>query len=130
MRNQSFTLVLTYINSQGHEVTDTFPSKKEVCDRCGGCGTHVNSSIDGNGITGSEWDDLGPEFQESYMAGHFDVRCEECHGANVVDVIDRAACTTPALERALVEYDAYKQAQWQAECEQAAERRAECGYYY
>ncbi len=63
------------------------PSKKEVCDRCRGEGSHVNPSIDGNGLTAEDFAE-DPDFEESYFAGHYDVQCEECGGVRVVDVID------------------------------------------
>ena len=65
---------------------DTRNREMEVCPTCEGRGTHVNPSIDSNGITGEEMDELGDEFREDYLTGHFDVRCVECNGANVVPV--------------------------------------------
>ena len=44
------------------------PSKKEICPQCHDEGTHVNPSIDGNGLP--------------YVV------CHTCNGHNVVDVLD------------------------------------------
>lgn len=60
----------------------------EVCDVCDGKGVHVNPAIDGNGITRSEMDELGEEFEEGYRMGVYDVLCEQCHGTRVVPVPD------------------------------------------
>ena len=64
-------------------------SKYQVCPRCEGEGTHTNPSIDGNGITSSEMAELGPEFEEAYFSGRYDVQCELCRGRRVVTVEDR-----------------------------------------
>ena len=63
------------------------PSKKEICPQCHGEGTHVNPSIDGNGLTYENFDD-DPDFYENYFNGHYDVVCHTCNGHNVVDVLD------------------------------------------
>lgn len=57
-----------------------------VCSRCRGKGTHVNPNIDGNGLPDECVND--PEFMESYMSGVYDVRCSECDGNKVLDVVD------------------------------------------
>lgn len=64
------------------------PTHKEVCYLCRGTGTHVNRAIDGNGIGPDDecWQD--DDFREGYFSGRYDVRCEECRGANVIDVVD------------------------------------------
>lgn len=69
------------------------PTIKEVCPRCHGNGKHINPSIDGHGIPADDecWDD--DDFREMYFGGGYDVTCEECGGANVVDVIDESRCT-------------------------------------
>lgn len=64
------------------------PTKMEVCDRCRGRGTHTNPSIDGNGITSAEWAEWDDDDREGYLTGAYDVMCEECHGRNVMEVVD------------------------------------------
>jgi hypothetical protein len=68
-----------------HEVE--VPIKFEVCGVCRGKGTHVNPSIDGNGISPEEFDQ-DPEFYQEYRRGSYDVECYECKGERVVPAID------------------------------------------
>lgn len=82
------------------EETIELPGKYEVCDRCGGKGTHVNPSIDGHGMSmdefyGPDWDD---EEREMYMTGGYDVGCYDCGGKRVVLVVDDEACDKKLLE--------------------------------
>jgi DnaJ-class molecular chaperone len=93
----------------GEEIT--LPTHKEVCGRCRGTGVHDHSAF-ANGISQEDFAE-DPEFRENYFAGHFDVRCEECHGANVVDVVDEDRLT-PEQRRA-----------WDAHCRAESEARAE-----
>jgi len=95
-------------------------SKRIVCDVCNGDGTHVNPAIDGNGITADEMHELGDDFRDSYMAGHFDVCCSECKGQNVIDVIDMEALS----ETDQAGYWAYKNEESQAYWESEYERQA------
>lgn len=64
------------------------PGRFEVCPRCEGRGTHVNPNVDGNGLSAEDFDEAGPEFREDYMAGVYDVPCDECGGQRVVAVPD------------------------------------------
>lgn len=81
------SITFHYYSSRGSWSMDvTIPCKLEVCDRCGGHGHHVNPAIDGNGLSQEDMDD--PDFMDGYMAGHYDVRCEECGGEKVVPVAD------------------------------------------
>lgn len=77
-----------YEDDDGNEIEHTFPTRKEVCPDCQGEGKHVNRNIDGNGITGEEWAEWDHEDKETYLSGGYDVICENCHGANVVDEVD------------------------------------------
>lgn len=95
------------------------PSRLEVCDRCEGKGTHVNEAIDGNGITASEMDELGPDFLEDYMGGVYDVRCTECKGRNVMPVVDEGRCSEELLEA----YHEERRSESDFRREQEAERR-------
>lgn len=63
------------------------PAKFEVCDTCRGKGSHVNPSIDGNGLTAEDFAE-DPDFREDYFSGVYDVTCHECKGLRVVPVID------------------------------------------
>lgn len=108
-----------------NEVEYSLPAKFEVCSRCHGTGSHVNPSIDGNGISPEEFDE-DPDFEESYFRGDYDVCCEKCHGTRVVSVADLSRCTF-AQKRALVRKrraDDEAHRDWMSE---ASLRRAESG---
>ena len=60
------------------------PAHYEVCWRCEGTGSHTNPAVDGNGITASEVDELGPDFMEAYLAGRYDIQCLECNGERLI----------------------------------------------
>lgn len=79
--------VIEYMTRGGYLISLRLPTKFDVCSRCEGKGTHVNPNIDGNGITAEEFAE-DPEFAENYFSGLYDVRCEECDGLRVVQVVD------------------------------------------
>jgi hypothetical protein len=54
-------------------------SKWQICFVCRGDGTHVNPSIDGNGLTREDFDE-DPDFADAYMSGVYDIRCDACDG--------------------------------------------------
>jgi hypothetical protein len=61
----------------------------DVCGTCDGRGSHVNPSIDADGISGEEWaHEWEEEDREAYLSGAYDVTCAECGGARVVPVPD------------------------------------------
>lgn len=63
------------------------PIKFEVCPTCDGRGTHVNPSVDSNGLTAEDFVE-DPDFREDYFSGRYDVTCYGCGGKNVVPVIN------------------------------------------
>lgn len=79
--------VFVGFESDGTEVEHSLPAKFQVCSRCSGAGSHVNPSIDGNGLSREDFDQ-DPDFEESYFRGDYDVRCETCKGARVVPIPD------------------------------------------
>lgn len=91
-----------YEDDEGYEVE--VPAKYEVCPRCEGKGTHVNPSIDGNGLSSEDFDQ-DPDFREDYMSGVYDVACHECDGKRVILVADEQLMT------------AEQKVQWQQWCE-------------
>lgn len=97
------------------------PSRFEVCWRCEGHGTHVNPSIDGNGISPEEFYE-DPDFAESYFKGHYDVQCEECRGERVVLEPDYERMS-PELTEQVEAYYAAK-----AEARRDAEHQRKYGY--
>lgn len=82
------TITITIYDENDNEVEHDLPATNEVCNRCDGHGTHTNPSIDGNGITASEWSEWDSDERDSYMNGDYDVTCERCHGNNVILVPD------------------------------------------
>src|SRR3990167_740121 len=86
-----------WIYLDGEQVEVELPALRIVCRRCDGTGTHVNPNIDGNGISPEEFAE-DPDFEEAYFEGRYDVRCEECEGAKVTDVVDYEACTQEQRE--------------------------------
>jgi hypothetical protein len=55
-----------------------------VCSTCDGRGSHVNPSIDSEGLTASDFEEAGEDFREEYCSGRYDVPCYECGGQRVV----------------------------------------------
>lgn len=96
------------------------PARYEVCDLCGGKGSHVNPSIDAHGLTAEDFHD-DPEFAEAYGRGVYDVPCNNCDGMRVSLVVDRDACSAELLE----EYDDEEEAEANYRAMAAAERQAE-----
>ena len=74
-----------------NELTVELPGKCIVCPRCNGSGSHVNPAIDGHGLSSEDFAE-DPDFEEAYFSGRYDVRCEECHGNNVIEIVDEEAC--------------------------------------
>lgn len=61
------TVTKKYIDEDsedGDTIEVELPARFEVCDRCHGEGKHVNPSIDGDGITESEWREMCHEDEE------------------------------------------------------------------
>jgi hypothetical protein len=93
------TVAIWVENDEGEPVELELPSKFVVCARCMGRGSHVNPSIDGNGLSREDFDEAGPEFFDDYMAGVYDVACYSCGGKRVVELPDLQKLT--AAERVL-----------------------------
>ena len=103
------------------ETTYSAPAKYEVCERCEGTGSHSNPSIDGNGITASEWDEWDDDSRQMYLSGGYDVRCTVCNGERVVLTINRERCEPNILAA----YDAHIASEREYEREVYSERRME-----
>lgn len=119
MSRQVEEIVFTYEDDDGEEQEGVLPAKFEVCGRCRGHGMHVNPSIDGNGITSSEWEEWDDEEREHYFRGDYDVPCEGCHGARVVQVVDEEHADPDMLERYYEQEDSLAESR----AIEAAERR-------
>jgi hypothetical protein len=101
-----------------HPDVRRIPTIKAICPSCGGEGRYVNPSIDSNGITADEMYELGDDFRDDYMSGVYDVECQECHGANVVDCLDE---TAPI--RMQYSWADWERSVYEMRCERDAERR-------
>jgi len=67
-----------------------------VCPTCDGNGTHVNPSIDSEGISAEQFYE-DPDFEEAYFSGVYDVACAECGGQRVVTKCATDGCSQAAL---------------------------------
>ncbi len=95
------------------------PAKWEICPVCEGEGKE--SAYLGS-WTGSEWAEEDPDFQEDYMRGGYDRRCEQCNGSGKIKDIDwdSIEANNPELYAELTEQE---DARASYEYEVAAERR-------
>lgn len=107
---------------EGDTIEVEFPAVYAVCPTCQGKGTHVNPSIDGNGLSREDFDE-DPDFAESYWRGDYDVVCQECKGQRVVAEIDEDGCKRQGMGEELQKY--YEQLEYarESEMEREAERR-------
>ena len=105
-------------------VTRTFvmPTTRELCWLCNGDGKHVNPSIDSNGITSSEMAEMGPEFEEDYFSGVYDMVCNACKGERWTLVPDFDAADSGAVAAWQASREAAEHNYWLGE----SERRAGC----
>jgi hypothetical protein len=118
-------------DDSGDEVEEEIeiPCVFSVCGTCEGRGSHVNPSIDSNGITEEEFArDWDQDEIEGYFSGVYDVQCYECEGQRVVPVPDDDHLT-PELKK-VVEKMGKSQAQAAREdADDAFTRRMESGGY-
>ena len=63
-----------------------------ICNCCEGNGTVENPAFS-NGFTSSEWHDMHEEEQVMYMAGGYDIQCQNCSGLGRVQVPDVSQMT-------------------------------------
>ena len=100
-RTMQATLTIYFMDmedmSYGEE-TIQVPVTYEVCTTCNGRGTHVNPSVDCNGLTAQDFAD-DPDLMESYMSGVYDVACYGCGGKRVQPVLDEARIQPDLLKR-------------------------------
>ena len=111
-------------DEDGEEFFELLPVKFEVCGTCAGRGSHVNPSIDCNGLTSDDFYD-DPDFEEDYFSGRHDVTCYECGGKRVSPVVDEGRLSDNNRK---VLQDLEERARWEAEyeAEVAMERRYGC----
>ena len=112
---------LVLYGENGKEIV--LPTCWAVCDRCHGEGKHSNPSIDGNGITASEMDEMcyhDEDFAENYFSGLYDVTCHECEGKRVTKVVNLGAMSPEHVEA----YEQQQQERRREELDSYYERRA------
>lgn len=90
----------------------------EVCPTCDGRGSHVNPSIDCNGLSREDFAE-DPDFAEDYFSGMYDVPCYQCGGENVALAVDRSRNSKAVL--AVV--DEWAKSADESRAEYLAERR-------
>jgi hypothetical protein len=101
-----------YNDDQDESIKEEVSFHWGVCPTCNGKGTHVNPSIDCNGLSASDFHE-DPDFAESYFRGDYDQPCNQCNGRRVVP-----ECSDERTQAQIEKY--YKEA---ADCH--AERMAE-----
>jgi len=73
-----------------------------ICDSCHGEGSVENPAFE-NGFTSSEWSEMHSEEQSAYMAGDYNVNCEECKGSGKVQHPDISAMTFGEKRQFIIE---------------------------
>jgi DnaJ-class molecular chaperone len=98
-----------------------------VCPDCGGHGSHSRRDLDQSRLVDSMIEDGDDEGLERYYSGAFDVKCQTCHGRNVV----QAVCKEWVKQnhpQAFIDQQSYWKWEAQDRAYAAAEQRA-CGHY-
>lgn len=101
------------------------PIKFEICPTCQGKGTHVNPSIDCNGLTAEDFAE-DPDFAEDYFNGAYDQTCNECGGERVVPEINREGVneeTGKLIDEVMRQLEAQREFEAQCHAERMAEIR-------
>ena len=83
------------------------------CSVCNGTGSHVNPSIDANGLSSIDQED--PDFMDNYRSGVYDVVCNNCGGVGSVESDNIAQLEQAAEDRRLAaaedgDYEAFSTA--------------------
>lgn len=121
----AMTLTITYDGDDPEEETSVaLPARFAVCETCEGHGSHVNPSIDDQGLTAEDFYD-DPDFEEEYRSGSYDVPCYECQGLRVVPRVDEEALkeSTDELKLAFKKWQEALEAEDQYRRERESERR-------
>jgi len=82
---------ILYMTTDEGELEIELPTKKIVCPKCKGEGTHIHDAFIEDSFTQYDADRDGLDFDEevSYMqSGRYDVPCTHCNGTRVVDAVD------------------------------------------
>lgn len=122
------TIDLTYENDDGDEVVISLPCKMEVCPECKGHGYILSEGLRGVAFTPEEFNETfdDDESRSEYFrrGGMYDQVCDECHGKNVVAIVDEKRLTDEQKVQ-YAEYQQYKEDEWACDADIRAERDAE-----
>lgn len=77
------TFTFTHVARSGWEFEIKVPAKRVVCPKCDGTGTTLCDGLYGVAFSSEEFFE-DPDFASAYYGGHYDVKCDHCHGNNVV----------------------------------------------
>lgn len=100
--------------SDGSYLEVELPWRWAVCPVCDGKGTHVNPSIDCNGISAEEFAE-DPDFHESYLRGDYDQECNRCGGRTTVPQVD-VDRLSPKEAEAWREHERAERQAWHERC--------------
>jgi|688.fasta_scaffold299450_2 hypothetical protein len=127
----AFTATVSYNNwdNDDNEVEETFtvPFKYTVCSLCNGVGTHVNPSVDSNGLTSEDFAE-DDDFRESYFSGAYDMPCNKCHGKGLTPEYDETRAS-PEIKKKMTSYLKYRKDVAEDMVNDAYTRRMENGGY-
>ena len=112
---------LSYVEHPDHDGSDFImvTGKMEVCQECGGTGSHVRKDLDDSQMVDDMREDGNEEGLRAYFNGAFDERCRVCDGANVVLAPDPDSVPEWAQDA----IDSWNQSRWESEEISRQERR-------
>lgn len=119
-------------NDDDSEEEHELPAKYVVCGRCDGHGSHLTPSIGEHAYSAEEFNEsFDDEEAQEYCTrgGIYDIQCVECKGNKVVSVVDETHLSEE--QKKIYElFQKQEEERLKSEREDAAMRRAECGYGY
>lgn len=124
MKNDRFgiwnmdTMTVAFQGTNEHVIK--MQCKAVVCFACNGRG---KSSAYLGAFTSDEWDEMGQDWQEDYISGTYDRRCEECEGERITLEVDRDSYANQRDNR-LEKWDEHCRNIYGWIAEEMAERRA------
>lgn len=126
---KAMKMIVEYLDADGEVQEGELPCKMEVCPTCEGHGTHLTPSMRDHAYSAEEFaESFDDEEAAEYFqrGGRYDVVCEECHGKNVVKVVDEDSCKSEEQKAILAGHHKHLEEEWAFRAECAAERRMGC----